>query len=181
MCVAAIDKKPAADVPAQLTGDLASLLHKTIKKVGEDISEFRFNTAIAAMMSFLNDAQKAKVSALPAALARSFWEPFLLILAPFAPHITEELWSKFGHPDSIFKESWPKFDPDLVRSESFELVVQVNGKVRAKLMVPANISEAEALAAAKADAKIKPRLENKKIIKEIYIAGRLANLVVRDK
>ncbi len=147
-------------------------LHVAIKKVTEDIEAMRFNTAIAAMMEFLNEAQKW------APRPRQVLESFILLLAPFAPHLAEELWQRLGHPGSLALESWPAVNPEYLVEDIMEIPVQVNGKLRGRVRVPAEAAQASVLAAARADAAILPHLAGKTIRKEIYVPGRLVNLVV---
>ena len=156
-----------ADVDARI----ARTLHKTAKKVGEDIKEFRFNTAISALMILLNEMEKVGASV-------EDFSIFLKLLAPFAPHLTEELWWKLGNKTSIHLEEWPKYDPKLVEENTFELIVQVNGKVRDKFEAPINISQAEAERLTFARGKVKLSLENKKPRKVVFVPKRLINLVV---
>ena len=111
------------------------LLHRTIQKVTEDIERMRFNTAIAAMMEFTNHLTKLEVR------PRAVLEPFVLLLAPFAPHLAEELWRALGHATTLAYEPWPKFDPALTKADEIEVPVQVNGKLKARLMVPAEIDD----------------------------------------
>jgi leucyl-tRNA synthetase len=148
-------------------------LHKLIKKAGEDIEAMKFNTPIAAMMEFVNAVYKA------GAISPGQAQRFLLVLAPFAPHIAEELWQSMGHSESLAQEPWPAYDPALIAEETVELAVQVNGKVRAKITVPVGASKEECVAAAKADAKIAELLAGKTVVKEIVAPGRLVNLVVK--
>ena len=147
-------------------------LHAMIKKVGEDIEGLRFNTAISAMMEFVNEAtgwtQRPRV----------LLDVFVLVLAPFAPHLAEELWSKLGHSGSLAYEAWPTYEAALLVSATIEVVVQVNGKLRGKLVVSKDAGQPEVLAAAKADAIVSPHLEGKTIRKEIYVTGKLVNFVV---
>ena len=148
--------------------ELAQKLHYTIKKVGEDIENFKFNTAIAAMMEFVNAwSEKDNV------LAKKDVENFLKILAPFAPHIAEELYG-----GGIFDESWPKYDEKLIKKDTFELVIQVNGKVRDKIKVEAEISKEEAERVALSSDKIKKWLGNNKPKVIIFVKGKLINIVV---
>jgi leucyl-tRNA synthetase len=149
------------------------LLHRTIKKVTEDIEHFSFNTAIPAMMIYMNTLENTNVS-------QEDMERFLLILSPFAPHLAEELWHQLGHTDSIFKATWPQYDPELAKDDEIELVVQVNGKVRSKLIVSPEISKEEALAKARADETVKKWIDGKKIINEIFVPGKIINIVVND-
>jgi leucyl-tRNA synthetase len=164
-------------IPAQAgtqkkTNDLETLLHRTIKKVGEDIETLNFNTAVSAMMILANamaDADAVPVETL---------EAFLKILAPFAPHMTEELWHRMGHETTIHREPWPAYDPKRIVAATFELVVQVNGKVRDRLTVDADISEKEVTAKALASEKVKPYLEGKEPKKVVYVKGRLVGISV---
>ena len=159
---------------------LPQLMHKTIKKVTEDIENFHYNTAISQMMIFMNFA--SQLDSVP----RGALENFLKILAPFAPHLTEELWSGLGHPSaklgtskqSIFKEEWPKYNPELVKDETINLVIQINGKVRDTVEVFADISEKEAREFALDSEKIKKWLDGKEIKKVIFVKGKLVNVVI---
>ncbi len=148
------------------------VLHEAIGKVTEDIEKMRFNTAISAMMIFLDAAMKWKT------LPRSIVEPFLLLLSPFAPHISEELWSVLGNDTTLANEPWPEFDPELVKTDSINVVVQVNGKKRATISVPAEADKDSILACAKEDSNVARHLEGKQIRKEIYVPGKLVSLVV---
>lgn len=153
----------------EINADQIVVLNKTIKKVGEDVENMRFNTAISAMMVLLNGSK---------VMSKEFLQKFLIILAPFAPHMAEELWTKLGHKESIFKESWPKYDESKIRDEEVELVVQINGKVRAKLKLPMDTSEAEAIALAKSDENVKKYIEGVEIKKTIFVANKLISFVI---
>lgn len=146
-----------------------SLLHKTIKKVGEDIADFKFNTAISAMMILINEVR---------VLDKESYEKFLIILAPFAPHLCEELWNKLGHKESIFKEEWPVYNEELIKEESFELVFQVNGKVRDKIEVKIGITQKEVEELVKKSERVQMFLENKEPKKVIYVPNKLINIVI---
>lgn len=154
-------------------------LHKTIKKVGEDIVDFKFNTAISSLMILVNEISdfKAKEKAWP--LLKEDWFKFIALLAPFAPHLSEEMWSNQGQTDSVFKSAWPKFNKKLIKDEIISLVVQVNGKLRATLKVVSDISELEAKAAALADQDVKKWVEGKEIVRIIFVKGKLLNIVVK--
>ena len=145
--------------------------HKMIRKVGEDIQNFRFNTAISAMMIFVNESQKG--------LSNEDAKALVLCLSPFAPHIAEELWEKIGGAGLCCKQSWPSFDPEKTVDATIELVVQINGKVRAKIQVGADVDKEEALAAAKENEIVAKWLDGKEIVKEIFVPGKLLNIVVR--
>ena len=152
-------------------GDSARALHKTIKKVGEDVDEFRFNTAISALMILLNEFEKYGIG-------RAAYSDFLKLLAPFSPHLTEEIWHNFGNKKSIHLEPWPEYDPKLVEETTFQLIVQINGKIRDKFEVPINISKEEAERLTLAREKVKSILGNKKPGKIIFVPKRLINFVI---
>ena len=149
------------------------LLHKTIKKVTEDIENFKFNTAIAQMMILVNKMNEKNE------INKEDFEVFLKLLAPFAPHLTEELWSNLGNKESIFREQWPKYNPELIKDKTITLVIQVNGKVRDNIEAPVDITEEEVRELALSREKIKKWTADKKIIKVIFVKGRLVNIVVR--
>ena len=151
--------------------NVARLLNKTVKKIGEDIEEFKFNTAISALMVLLNEMEKVGASV-------EDFSIFLKLLAPFAPHLTEELWVKLGNKTSIHFAEWPKYDPKLVEENAFELIVQINGKVRDKFEAPINISQTEAERLTFAREKVKLALDGKKPRKVVFVPKRLINLVV---
>jgi leucyl-tRNA synthetase len=158
----------------QATSDkaLESLLHQTIKKVTEDIETFKFNTAISALMILVNEMEKASL------LQTTSYKLLLLLLSPFAPHITEELWSHFGEKKSIFLATWPKYDAKKIVAETVKIAVQVNGKVRTTLLLDPKASEEAARALALADEKVKMHLADKTIRKVIYIPGKIVSIVV---
>jgi leucyl-tRNA synthetase len=146
-------------------------IHKLIKKVTEDIESMSFNTAVAALMEFVNFLNKEKE------IAQSVWERFLLVLAPFAPFVTEELWSQLGNEFSIHKAEWPSFDEELTKDDEIEIGVQVNGKMRGTITIAADAKEADAMEAAKAEANVSKYLdgEPKKVI---YVQGKILNIIV---
>lgn len=148
------------------------LAHKTIKKVTEDIEAMRFNTAISSLMILTNELEKEEK------IIITNYQLLITLLSPFAPFITEELWSWLGHKDSIFRESWPKYDPKLIRDDRIELVIQINGKVRDKIEVKSDISEKEAKDLVLKNEKIKTYIEGKDIKKIIFVKGRLMNIVI---
>ena len=150
------------------------VLHGTISRVTESIEKLRFNTGIAAMMEFVNEATKANWDPLPRELA----EAFVLMLGPFAPHLSEEIWERLGHAESNAYASWPELDEAWLQEDSFELVVQVNGKLRARIQAPTSADKDALLELARADADVQKYLEGKTIRKEIVVPGRLVNLVV---
>jgi leucyl-tRNA synthetase len=146
-------------------------LHQTIRKVGDDVSRLSYNTAIAAMMEYMNVLRKGERTP-----HREEIIPLIPLVAPFAPHIAEELWEQTGGAGSIFDSAWPRFDPALAAEDSIELVVQVNGKVRSKITVPRDIAEEAAVAVALADQTVAKFVAGapKKII---FVPGRLLNIV----
>ena len=153
--------------------ELVRVLHKTIKKVSEDTDALAFNTAIAQMMIFVNELYKENT------LYRSVWEPFVLLLAPYAPHIAEELWERLGNDPSVSKQPWPSYDEALTRDEEVEVVVQINGKVRSKLQVPADLDKNELERRAKDIDRIKEMTEGKTIVKVITVPNKLVNIVAK--
>ena len=153
---------------------LESAFHKTVKKVSEDIEQLKYNTAIAAMMTLLNAIYDA------GSINRAELRTFLLMLNPFAPHVTEEMWATLGYGEMLAKDGvWPDFDEAKCVDATIEIAVQVNRKLRSKLTVPADIAAADAIAAAKADEKTQTFLDGKTVVKEIYVPGKLVNLVVK--
>jgi leucyl-tRNA synthetase len=151
---------------------LQAALHKTIKKVGEDMEKFQFNTTVSALMEFTNAAQKTGIDKESKKIA-------VHLIAPLAPHLAEELWEILGESGSIFNGQWPEYDSALIIEDTIELVVQINGKVRAKTEVSSDISEKDAIETAKSLSNIKAHIEGKQVIKEIYVPGRLVNIVVK--
>jgi leucyl-tRNA synthetase len=155
-------------------------MHQTIKKVTEDINGLQFNTMIAALMEFTNYLVKAKKAGqVSTAGWREATGTLLLLLAPTAPHLAEELWERTGHKYSIHNQSWPKWKAELAKAEEVTLVIQVNGKLRDRIAVPASITEAEAKQLALGSQRVKPHLEGKEVVKVIYVPAKLVNLVVR--
>ena len=153
--------------------ETTSLLHKTIKKVSEDIEGFKFNTAISAMMIFLNQAEKTGIS-------KESYETFLKLLAPFAPHITEELWHEAGKSDSVHTDTFPVFDATLAKDEVVVIGVQFNGKSRGQIEIAPDATEADALETLKRDESLAKRIDGKEIKKAIYVPGRILNIIVQE-
>ncbi|MDD4888686.1 MAG: leucine--tRNA ligase [Phycisphaerae bacterium] len=151
--------------------ELERSLHRAIKKVGEDIDAFKFNTAISAMMEFVNDATAAE------SITKSQAERLVLILAPLAPHIAEELWERLGHGNTLAYEPFPAFDPAMLVESTIEVPVQVNGKLRGKITVAAAADQATLEAAAKAEPNVQAQLAGKTIRKVIVLKGKLVNIV----
>ena len=150
-------------------------LHETIKKVTVDIEELRLNTAISACMIFVNEANKWET------LPYKIVEPFLIIISPFAPHIAEELWSRLGHENTISAQAWPTVEEEWLQDESKTVAVQVNGKVRGEIQVPSQLLEnsQEVLRMAKEEPNVAKYLTEGTLVKEIYVPGRILNLVVK--
>jgi leucyl-tRNA synthetase len=159
--------------------ELLHLTHKTIKKVTADLEKFRFNTMLASLMEFSNYVSKVKESRV---VSDSLWREavsyFLLLLAPTAPHLTEELWERTGHPYSIHSQPWPEYDEELAKEEEVILVIQVNGKLRDKVLVPASIGEVEAKELALGRERVKAYIDGKKLTTVIYVPKRVVNIVV---
>jgi len=147
-------------------------LHKTIKKVGSDIEEFKLNTGVSAMMKLVNVMEDKK------GISKTNFEMFLKILAPFTPHLTEEIWQELGNKTSIHLEKWPEYDKELAKDDTYTLAVQVNGKVRAEVEITDGISEDEIKEKVLLNLQIQKWIDNKKIKKTIYIKNKIFNVVV---
>jgi len=164
---------------AEMVRDTNRLLHQTVRKCHSDLDRFRFNTAIAALMELTNHLNKVWAdSSVDSKTWNGCTEKLLLMLAPMAPHMTEELWEMKGHPYSIHQQDFPTWDDDLAAEDVITLVLQVNGKVRDKIEVSANIEESEAQALAMASPKIQGFVAGKSVVKSVYVPGRLVNVVV---
>src|SRR5688500_19605235 len=158
--------------PDAPSDDVLRKLHQTIRKVGKDILRLGFNTAIAAMMEYMNALRSGERRA-----HRAEVEPLVQLIAPFAPHIAEELWERLGHSQSVFDSGWPAFDPALAAENTIELAVQVNGKMRGTISVPRTVTQDEAYAAAMGQPNIAKFVTGtpKKVV---FVPGRLMNVVV---
>jgi len=154
------------------TRDQAKLVARTVAAVTDDLERMSVNTAISRLMEFTNAFTGAEVR------PRSAMEAFTLLLAPMAPHAAEELWEALGHPRSLAYEPWPTFDPALLKDDEVEVPVQVNGKVRARVTVPADADRAALEAAARADEKVAALLAGKDVKKIVVVPGKLVNFVV---
>ena len=154
--------------------ELMSAMHKTVKKVSEDIEQMKYNTAIAALMTLLNKIyENGKIN-------RAELKTLIILVNPFAPHVTEEMWANCGYGEMLAKDAkWPSFDEAKCVDSTVEIVVQINGKIRARLSVPTDIESDKAIALAKKDEGIATALEGKNIIKEIYVKGKLVNIVAK--
>jgi len=157
--------------------ELARRTNRTVKKVTEDLEAFRFNTAIAALMEHTN-----YLLAIKGEVGEEEWNDalraFVLVLAPFAPHHAEEMWGDLGEPYSVHEQSWPAWDESLIRAEEITLIVQVNGKLRDRIEVPADITEEAAKELALSSERVRPHVEGRELRKSVYVPGRLVNLVV---
>ncbi|MGJ7036383.1 leucine--tRNA ligase [Anoxybacillus eryuanensis] len=153
------------------TDTLERVYHQTVKKVTEDYEALRFNTAISQLMVFINEAYKAPV------LPKVYMEGFVKLLSPVCPHIAEELWEKLGHNNTIAYEAWPAYDEAKLVEDEIEIVIQINGKVRAKLHVPADATKEQLEQLAMGDEKIKEQIEGKTVRKVIAVPGKLVNIV----
>jgi len=156
------------------------MTHKTIRRVTEDVERFRFNTMVAALMEYTNYLARLKESG-PVDVEgwREATTSLMLLLAPSAPHLAEELWQQTGNAYSIHNQRWPEWDAELAAEEQITLVVQVNGKVRDRILVPVDVSEERAKEVALASDKVRPHVEGRSMQRVIYVAGRLVNIVVR--
>jgi leucyl-tRNA synthetase len=154
--------------------ELMSAMHKTVKKVSEDIEQMKYNTAIAALMTLLNKIyENGKIN-------RAELKTLIILVNPFAPHVTEEMWANCGYGEMLAKDAkWPSFDEAKCVDSTVEIVLQINGKIRARLSVPTDIESDKAIALAKKDEGIAAALEGKNIIKEIYVKGKLVNIVAK--
>jgi len=155
------------------TPKLETSFHKTIKKVTEDIEEMKFNTAIAAMMALLNEIYEV------GSLTKDELCSFIGILCPFAPHLTEEIWESLGGNGFLAMSKWPEYEEEKTKDTEIEIAVQISGKLKGTIWVTPDTTKDEAIAIAKADEKIAALLEGKQIVKEIYIPGKIVNIVVK--
>ncbi|MDB4958930.1 MAG: leucyl-tRNA synthetase [Myxococcales bacterium] len=163
--------KVSEDAPAT-NKDLERALHAAIKKVTHSVTDLRFNTAISEMMIFVNEATKAP------SIPRDWFESFVKLLSPFAPHVAEELWQRLGHRSTIAFQPWPSYDEAKLARDTMVIAVQVSGKLRSQIEVAQDANEATIIAAAKTDEKVSAYLVDKQIKREIYVKGRLVNFVV---
>ncbi|HZD04185.1 MAG TPA: class I tRNA ligase family protein, partial [Longimicrobiales bacterium] len=164
--VHALDADPEPDVERKL--------HQTIAQVGEQLPELQYNTAIAAMMEYLNAVRAGGRTA-----ARKEVEPLVVLVAPFAPHIAEELWERLGHEGSVFQAgNWPEHDPEKAREDMLEIAVQVNGRLRGSILVPAGVAREEAEALARAEENVARHLDGTEVRRVVWVPDRLLNFVV---
>jgi leucyl-tRNA synthetase len=174
--IAGADLEDGGNAPAladvEPTREQLRVLHQTIAKVTDDIEAMRFNTAISALMELTNAAYKWP------SMPRIVAENVALVLSPLAPHLAEELWQRLGHSESLAYHAWPVADAAYLKADVLEIPVQVNGKVRGKITVPAEAPEAEVIEIAKADANVGKHLAGQTLKRAIYVRGRIVNFVV---
>ncbi len=163
--------EPLSEQPA--TVELEAILHQTAKKVGEDIEAFKFNTAVAQMMTCLNAMEKAE------GIRAGQWKAFIRLLAPFAPHVAEELWERLGEPYSVHQAAWPQFDESKISSGTIKVAVQVNGKVRGSIELAQGDTEGEALAKARGAPGVAKWLVEGREVKALYVPGKIISFVVQ--
>jgi leucyl-tRNA synthetase len=171
---------PSGPVDEQAVRELERLRHRTIQVVTEDYERFSFNTMLARLMEFTHALGKAHdANNIGAGAWNKALESLVLMMAPAAPHIAEELWMRLGHPYSVHQQSFPTFDESLTKADTITLVVQVNGKVRDKFEAPADIDEATARAMALESSKVRAFTDGHEVVKVLFVPGRLVNIVVR--
>ena len=153
---------------------LTKLMHKTVKGITEDMERLTYNTAIAKLMEFVNAVYKSDKP-----VSKKDMESFVLLLAPMAPHMAEELWQRLGHDKTLAYEAWPTFDEAMTQDTEIEIVIQVLGKKRASIFVSTTAGKDDVLKLAKENDNVKTHLDGKQIVKEIYVPGRLVNFVVK--
>ena len=155
--------------------EVLQAMHRTIDKVSNDIDQLKYNTVISALMEYLNVVREGGRTC-----SKQELEPLVVMLAPFAPHLAEELWERLGHSSSIFESGvWPEADAELAKVETFEIGVQVNGKLRGTISVSADTTEDEAMALARSNERVASHLDAGEVRKVIYVAGRILNIVVK--
>jgi leucyl-tRNA synthetase len=168
----ALVHEAAASGSGEAPAPVTQKLHRTIRKVGADTEALQYNTAIAAMMEYVNELREQGAG------SRELVEPLVIMLAPYAPHIAEEMWELLGHDTSVFDATWPTYDERLASAGDVEIAVQVNGKLRSRLTVPRGMAEKDVLARVLADEAVKKFVDGQKVKKVIYVQDRLVNLVV---
>jgi leucyl-tRNA synthetase len=161
-----------ATAAGQVPAAVVRKLHQTIRKVTADTESLNYNTAIAAMMEYVNTVRGE------GSVVRESVEPLVIMLAPYAPHLAEELWEAFGHKTTVFQAHWPAHDEHLAMEDEVEIAVQVNGKVRARFTVPRGASQEEVVDRAMQEEGVKKFVDGQKVKKVIYVQDRLVNLVV---
>jgi len=176
-----LPQNPPTETPAEVQGEERKLLialHQTIAGVRQDLVRFSFNTAIAKLMTLLNELYDTPIKDSPV-FAHVLYR-FVLLLAPFVPHLAEELWHRMGFEDSVFEHAYPEADPRYTVADEVEIPVQVNGKLRAVIRLPRGVDREAVLQAAREDGRVARHLEGQEIVKVVYVPGRLVNFVVKD-
>jgi leucyl-tRNA synthetase len=167
-------------VESQAIKELERFTHQTIKKMTGDMDRLRLNTMIAGLMELTNYLHKVKESS---NVSKEQWqksvEALVIMIAPTAPHLAEELWHRLGHKESVHNQRWPLWDEALAKEDEITLVLQVNGKLRDRPTVPASIGEDDAKKMALASEKVQPFLQGKTVVNVIYVPGKLVNIVVK--
>jgi leucyl-tRNA synthetase len=153
--------------------ELVTLTHRTVRDVTQHMKTLEYNTAIAFMMEYLNGITRRDV------IHRETLEVLVRLVAPFGPHLAEELWEMLGHKDSVFTAGWPQWDESKIVIDTFELVAQVNGKVRATMKAPVDITREDAISKAAANENVHRFIDGKSVIKTVYVPGKLVNIVVK--
>jgi leucyl-tRNA synthetase len=153
-------------------------MHQTVNRVTGDVDALRYNTAISALMKYVNVLRSTGPDERQGGVSPELLEPAIIMLAPFAPHFSEECWEALGCEDSVLDASWPTYDPELARVEEIELVVQVNGRVRGRVSVAPGLSQDEAVERAVAEESVKRFVNGEEIRKIVFVPDRLVNLVV---
>ena len=170
----------AGPVDEDAAADLRRSVHKTIRRVTEDLDRFKFNTSLAALMELSNSMNQAwENRGIHAEAWSEAVESLLVQLSPMAPHVTEELWERTGRGFSVHNQPWPEWDPALAADEVITLVVQVNGRLRDRIEAPASVTEEEAKSAALRSERVKPFIEGKELTRLVYVPGKLVNVVVK--
>jgi leucyl-tRNA synthetase len=178
--LASVQSEPPSVLNSSVQRELQRWMHKTIQRVTEDIADFEFNTMVAALIEFTNALTDMKTEAIQRSRGwRHALEILTLLMAPSTPFVAEEMWQMLGNPFSVHRQEWPRFDPEMARDDEVEMIVQVNGKVRDKLVVQAGISEERARSLALASDRIQELLAGKDPIRVIYVPGKLVNVVVK--
>ena len=168
-----------ATLPEAETAPLRRLRARTIQRVATDLDEFQFNTMVAALIEYVNELMKLREGEIAHTPEwREAIETLVLLMAPSTPYVAEELWERLGNPYSVHRQGWPAYDPALTVANEVEVVVQVNGKLRDRLMLPVDLSEEAARAAVLAQPKIAEAVAGREPRKVIYVPGRLVNIVV---
>src|SRR5581483_6212046 len=173
------EEGPSAAGDEGSTRELQRLMHKTIKRVGDDLEAMRFNTMVAALMEYVNGLRQFRERGVDADTWNRALDALLLLLAPSAPHLTEELWQRRGRPYSIHQQAWPEYDAALAADEVVTVAVQVNGKLRDRVTVPAGSDETALREAALASERVRAYTEGHEIARVIAVPGRLVNIQVR--